>query len=161
MLMRTASQADSRQPAATVTESSIATSNRETMFQTGTDGVRSGLSALPMTEPLCLDDLDDGALDELPFGVIRLGPTYLVERYNRAEAERAGIQRWRAIGRDFFLDMAGTNAAELAAHVDALPRGGRARVFHTFIGYHRTDDVVIDMSRCEAGRVYLVISRAT
>ena len=114
-----------------------------------------------MTEPLCLDDLDDAALDKLPFGVVRLSPTNAVERYNRAESERAGIQRWRALGRDFFRDIAGTNASDLAAHVDTLPLGGRARVFHTFIGYHRVDDVVIDMSRCEAGRVYLVISRAT
>jgi hypothetical protein len=114
-----------------------------------------------MTEPLCLDDLDDGALDELPFGVVRLGPTNIVERYNRAESTRAGVQRWRAIGRPFFRDLAGSNAADLAAQVDALPLGARSRVFHTIIGYHRTDDVVIDMSRCEAGRVYLVISRAT
>ena len=114
-----------------------------------------------MTEPLCLDDLDDGALDELPFGVVRLGPTNIVERYNRTESTRAGVQRWRAIGRDFFRDLAGSNATDLAAQVDALASGARSRVFHTFIGYHRTDDVVIDMSRCEAGRVYLVISRAT
>jgi photoactive yellow protein len=114
-----------------------------------------------MTEPLCLDDLDDTALDDLPFGVVRLGPTYLVERYNRAESERAGIQRWRAIGRDFFADLAGSNAQDLVTRVDALPRGTRTRMFHTFVGYHRTDDVVIDMSRCDEGRVYLLISRAT
>jgi|SRR5688572_4425003 len=112
-----------------------------------------------MTEPLCFDDLDDHALDQLPFGVVRLGPTGIVERYNRAEASRAGIQRWRAIGRDFFRDLAGTNGAQLAAHVDALARGARARVYHTFVGYHRSDDVVVDMSRCEEGRVYLLISR--
>jgi photoactive yellow protein len=114
-----------------------------------------------MTEPLCLDDLDDAALDSLPFGVVRLGPTYAVERYNRAESERAGVQRWRALGRDFFTDLAGSNAPALATHVEALPRGGRTRVFHTFVGYRRNDDVVIDVSRCEAGRVYLLISRAT
>jgi photoactive yellow protein len=113
-----------------------------------------------MTEPLCFDDLDDTALDDLPFGVVRLGPTHLVERYNRAESERAGVQRWRAIGRDFFADLAGANAQVLATRVDALPRGARTRMFHTFVGYHRTDDVVIDMSRCEEGRVYLLISRA-
>jgi hypothetical protein len=114
-----------------------------------------------MTEPLCLDDLDDTALDNLPFGVVRLGPTNLVERYNRAESERANVQRWRALGRDFFADLAGSNARELATRVDALACGARTRVFHTFVGYHRTDDVVIDMSRCEEGRVYLLISRAT
>jgi photoactive yellow protein len=111
-------------------------------------------------EPLCLDDLDDAALDQLPFGVIRLGPDGTVERLNRTEAERAGIQRWRAIGRDYFRDVAGPTAPELAEHVGALAPGARARVFHTFRGYHRVDDAVIDMSRCEQGRVYLCI-RAT
>lgn len=116
-----------------------------------------------MTEPLCLDHLDDTALDQLPFGVVRLGPTDIVERYNLAEAQRAGTQRWRALGRDFFRDLAGPNGTELAARVHALPRGEKARVFHTFLGYRRSDDAVIDMSRCEEDRVYLCIraSRAT
>jgi hypothetical protein len=30
-------------------------------------------------------------------------------------------------------------------------------VFHTFRGFSRTDDAVIDISRCEADRVYLCI----
>jgi predicted GNAT superfamily acetyltransferase len=111
-------------------------------------------------EPLCLDEFDDEALDRLPFGVVCLSAANTVERMNRAEAERAGIQRWRALGRDYFREVAGTNAKQLAVHVDALPRGGAARVFHTFRGFHRADDAVIDMSRCEAGRVYLCI-RAT
>lgn len=110
-----------------------------------------------MTEPLCLDELDDSALDALPFGVVRLGPTGIVERYNRVEAERAGIQRWRALGRDFFRDLAGPDAGDLAAQVHALSRGERTRVYHTFRGFHRADDAVIDMSRCEADRVYLCI----
>ncbi|HEU0035118.1 MAG TPA: PAS domain-containing protein [Kofleriaceae bacterium] len=109
-----------------------------------------------MTEPLCLDDLDDDALDRLPFGVVCLGPGGVVERYNRAEAERAGIQRWRALGRDFFRDVAGINASRLADHVRAIHPGGHARIFHTFRGYHRADDAVIDISRC-GERVYLCI----
>lgn len=112
-----------------------------------------------MTEPLSLDELDDRALDALPFGVVRLGPTGLVERYNRAEAERAGIQRWRALGRPFFRDLAGRNAAALAAEVDAVPRGARRRVFHTFAGYSRTTTAVIDIARGDDA-VYLCIRAA-
>lgn len=108
-------------------------------------------------EPLCLDDLDDAALDKLPFGVIRLGPTGAVERMNRAEAERSGIQRWRALGRDYFREVAGAHADDLAAHVGALRPGARSTVFHTFRGFRHADDAVVDMSRCETGRVYLCI----
>ena len=112
-----------------------------------------------MTEALCLDDLDDVALDRLPFGVVRLSPNGVVERYNRTESERAGIQRWRALGRDFFRDVA-PSATDLAAQVGALAPGTRTRVFHTFRGFHREDATVIDMSRCEEGRVYLCIHAA-
>ncbi len=110
-----------------------------------------------MTEPLCLDDLDDAALDRLPFGVVCLDSGGLVQRFNRAEADRAGIQRWRAIGRDYFRDVAGPTASQLAEHVQALAPGRTARVFHTFRGFHRADDAVIDVSRGAAGRVYLCI----
>jgi hypothetical protein len=110
-----------------------------------------------MTEPLCLDSLDDAALDQLPFGVIRLGPDGTVERLNQAEASRANIQRWRALGRHYFRDVAGTNAAELAARVAAVEPGSAARVYHTFRGYHRADDAVIDISRSPSGSVYLCI----
>ena len=108
-------------------------------------------------EPLCLDDLDDAALDRLPFGVVCLRADGTVLRLNCAEAERSGIQRWRAIGRDYFREVAGTNATQLATHVAELPPGANTRVFYTFRGFHRADDAVIDLSRCEAGRVYLCI----
>ena len=114
-----------------------------------------------MTEPLCLDDLDDDALDQLPFGVVCLSPKGTVERLNRAEAERAGIQRWRALGRDYFRDVAGPTAPQLAEHVHALAPNTSTRIFHTFRGFHRSDDAVIDMSRCNAGRVYLCIRATT
>ena len=110
-----------------------------------------------MSEPFCLDDLDDAALDQLPYGVICLSPNGIVERLNRAEAERAGIQRWRALGRDYFGDVAGPTATELAEQVHALAPGAHARIHHVFRGFHRADPAVIDMSRCPAGRVYLCI----
>jgi len=104
-----------------------------------------------------LDDLDDDALDALPFGVVCLDQDNRVVRMNRIESEKSGIQRWRALGRDFFRDLAGPDAGELAAQVQALSRGARTRVYHRFRGFHRADDAVIDMSRCEADRVYLCI----
>ncbi|MBA2540893.1 MAG: hypothetical protein H0V17_14735 [Deltaproteobacteria bacterium] len=112
-------------------------------------------------EPLCLDDLDDAALDRLPFGVICLRPDGTVERMNRTESERSGIQRWRAIGRDYFREVAGIDTAQLAVQIDKLEPGANAQVFHTYRGFHRADDAVIDISRCEAGRVYLCIRATT
>jgi photoactive yellow protein len=108
--------------------------------------------------PFCMNELDDVALDALPFGVVCVGANGLVERYNRSEAQRAGTQRWRVLGRDYFRDVAGPAAPALAERVRAVEPGGSARVFHTFRGFHREDDAVIDIARCPDGeRVYLCI----
>lgn len=107
-----------------------------------------------------LDQLDDRALDRLPFGVVRLGPTGRIERYNLVEAQRAGIQRWRVLGRDFLRDVAGRNTAALASAIDALPPGATIRVRHTFRGFVRAEEAVIEMSRAASGHVYLCIERA-
>ena len=108
-------------------------------------------------EPLCLDDLDDAALDRLPFGVVCLSPDGTVERYNRVESERAGIQRWRALGRDYLRDVAIRDRVALAKHLSELPPNAHVRVFTTLRVAHRVDDAVIDISRCAAGRVTLCI----
>jgi len=108
-------------------------------------------------EPLCLDDLDDAALDRLPFGVVCLSPEGTVERYNRAESDRAGIQRWRALGRDFFHDVAIRDGAVLEKYVSELAVNSHVRVFTTLHAAHRADDAVIDISRCPAGKVTLCI----
>jgi PAS domain-containing protein len=108
-------------------------------------------------EPTCFDHLDDSALDALPFGVVCLSPAGVVERFNRAEAERTGIQRWRALGRDYFRDVAGPAGSELAAMLASLKPGAATRVRHTFRSYHRSTEAEVEAARCEAGRTYLCI----
>jgi len=107
-----------------------------------------------------LDDLDDAALDALPFGVVCLDEGMKVLRMNRTESEKSGIQRWRAVGRDYFRDVApGPTNRTLAEHVAAFAqRGAPAKLSHVF---HRRagDDVTQIELRKEAGRVYLVIRR--
>lgn len=104
-----------------------------------------------------LDDLDDEALDDLPFGVVRLDPAGRIERFNKPEADRSGIQRWRALGRDYLRDVARA-ATELAAAIQTTQPGTCASVDATFRGYHRQDHARVDISRADDGRVYLRIS---
>ncbi len=106
-----------------------------------------------------LDDLDDDALDHLPFGVVCLDPAGRIVRYNQPEAARSGIQRWRALGRDYFRDVAGTSR-DLAQRVHELAPGASVRIEHTFRGFHRADHAVVDASRSEDGHLYLKISAA-
>lgn len=111
-----------------------------------------------MNDEVCLDELDDTALDHLPFSVIRLGPTGRVERYNRTEAERAGMQRWRVLGRDFYRELVGhEEGAALAAEVAATPIGGTARVHHRLRRYRKIEDVTIEVARTRSGGAYLRI----
>ncbi len=108
-----------------------------------------------------LDDLDDSALDDLPYGVVCLSDAMTVVRMNRTESERSGIQRWRAIGRDFFREVApGPTNGRLAEYVRAFAAGraDRRAVRHTFQRRAGEDATTIEMVRGR-GRVYLVIRR--
>src|SRR5512141_2969116 len=110
---------------------------------------------------LMLDDLDDAALDALPFGVVCLGDGNRVLRMNRAEAEASGIQRWRAKGRDFFRDVApGPTNRALAEAVTAFTTGRAAKTQLRHVFQRRTgaDQTDIELLR-ERDRVYLVIRR--
>ena len=109
-----------------------------------------------------LDDLDDIALDELPFGVVCLSDAMTVVRMNRTESQKSGIQRWRAIGRDFFGDVTpGPTNARLADHIRAFAAGGGApAISHTFNRRAGADSTTIELQRGRnAGRVYLCIRR--
>ena len=108
-----------------------------------------------------LDELDDAALDALPFGVVCLDDAMKVVRMNRTESEKSGIQRWRAVGRDYFQDVApGPTNRSLAEHVAAFAQGDRASstLVHTFHRRAGDDRTQIEL-RKEHDRVYLVIHR--
>ena len=107
-----------------------------------------------------LDELDDAALDALPFGVVCLDEGMKVLRMNRTESEKSGIQRWRALGRDYFRDVApGPTNRTLAEHVAAFAqRGAPAKLSHVFHRRAGADATQIEL-RKEANRVYLVIRR--
>lgn len=108
-----------------------------------------------------LDQLDDDALDHLPFGVVALDEALKVVRMNRTESQASGIQRWRAIGRGFFDDIAPARTnAKLEEHIRNFLAGreAAARIAHTFVRRAGTDPTQIELSRGN-GRVYLKIRR--
>jgi len=110
-----------------------------------------------------LDDLDDDALDRLPYGVICLNPALTVLRMNRAESERSGIQRWRARGRDFLADVApGEGNQRLAETVRAFVAGRAPAqpITHTFPRRAGADPTTIELCRGrDASHIYLCIHR--
>jgi photoactive yellow protein len=112
---------------------------------------------------LMLDDLDDAALDQLPFGVVCLdvGERMKVVRMNRTESEASGIQRWRAIGREFFRDVApGPTNRDLAEAIRAFADGAGPRaVSHVFRRRAGADATQIELVRGRDAAVYLCIRR--
>ena len=115
-----------------------------------------------------LDDLDDRALDALPYGVVCLDDRMTVVRMNRVESEASGIQRWRAIGRDFFRDIApGPTNLPLAQQVRAFagdpavtPCRPSKPIRHTFKRRAGADTATIELVQgARKDRVYLCIRR--
>lgn len=112
-----------------------------------------------------LDDLDDRALDALPYGVVCLDETLRVVRMNRAESEASGIQRWRALGRAFFRDVApGPTNRELADQVAAFAHRSNDNagpIEHSFRRRGREDHTMIELVHGrQPDRIYLCIHRA-
>jgi photoactive yellow protein len=58
------------------------------------------------TLPARVATLSPAELNNLPFGVIQLDPEGKVTFYSKTEAEQSGYRDRRAIGRDFFTQMA-------------------------------------------------------
>jgi photoactive yellow protein len=112
-----------------------------------------------------LDELDDHALDELPFGVVKLclSGGMRVLRMNRTESEKCGIQAWRAVGRGFFDEVApGPTNQALAEQIRAFAasNANEQQVVHTFARRAGADPTTIELRRAEVpSRVYLCIRR--
>jgi PAS domain-containing protein len=53
-----------------------------------------------------MNELDDEALDALPYGVVCLSEAGRVLHMNRTASESSGIQSWRAVGRDYAREIA-------------------------------------------------------
>lgn len=53
-----------------------------------------------------LEEMNDEALDSLPFGVVGLTPDGVTKRYSAREGELAGLRRDTVIGTDYFDEIA-------------------------------------------------------
>jgi photoactive yellow protein len=59
-----------------------------------------------------LFDLDEAAIDSLPFGLISVSPDGVIEQYNSYESSLARLSKERVIGRNFFRDVAPCTAVQ-------------------------------------------------
>jgi photoactive yellow protein len=96
-----------------------------------------------------VDVLDERALDRLPLGMIQLAPDGMVLKYNRVEAELAGMDRRDVLGRNFFDEVAPCTKVQ-AFHgrfLDGVERRDLQAVFDYEFRFRdgRRKDVVITM----------------
>lgn len=78
-----------------------------------------------------IEGMDEDALDDLPFGAIRLSPEGTIERYNAVEASISGRRPEDVIGKNFFTEVAPcTNVREFAGRFrEGVARGMLNAVF--------------------------------
>lgn len=80
------------------------TPNTETHLAKTSEGLLERID--DETLPSRIERLSPEEIDALPFGVVRLDAEGIVTFYSRTEAEQSGFGDRRAIGRDFFTQLA-------------------------------------------------------
>lgn len=110
------------------------------------------------------DLLTEDELDGLPFGVIQLNPAGRVLRYNRAEAELAGMEPDRVIGRSFFTEIAPCTRVQrfYGAFLEGVAAGALDEIFPYEFEFRdgRRKDVVVSMFYSSASHsVWVVVER--
>lgn len=117
------------------------------------------------TDPLAIDSLDDGALDELPFGVICIDRHGIILRYNLAEAQFARLDRTAVIGRGFFTEIAPCTATEqfegtVRQVIDGPPNQGVVTFSYVFDFKFGAQEVEIDVAASsDHQRFYILVNR--
>lgn len=82
-----------------------------------------------------VEELSFQAIDALPFGVVRLDPAGKVTYFSRTEAEQSGFGDRRAIGRDFFTEMAPClGSPEFLQRIAAARRAGTLDITFEQVG---------------------------
>lgn len=82
-----------------------------------------------------VEQLSFQAIDALPFGVVRLDATGKVTYFSKTEAEQSGFGDRRAIGRDFFTQMAPClGSPELMRRIAAARRAGTLDITFEQVG---------------------------
>jgi photoactive yellow protein len=80
------------------------------------------------------ENISPGELDELPFGAIQLDRRGIILQYNSYESELSGVSKERAIGKQFFTEIAPcTNVKEFYGR---FQQGVARKKLHEKFRYH-------------------------
>lgn len=94
-------------------------------------------------------------------GTLVIDPTGRVVHYDEAEAQRAHISRWQAIGRDFYRDLAWTLGRDAAERIRRFQAQGAAADRFTTSTDARTGRQELEVRLAQvAGNVEVTVSGA-
>lgn len=106
-----------------------------------------------------LENCDDAALDDLPFGVICLDDAGTILQYNLAEARLARLDRNRVLGKDFFRKIAPCTAtAEFEGRFRRFAAGTEPRIAFTYVFDFKfgAQEVSVEIVRATRSRRYFL-----
>ncbi len=115
-------------------------------------------------DPMRIDEAPDSVIDALPFGVIALDPSGVVQRYNLYESRLARLDKSEVIGRSFFDQVARCTRVEgfqgrFRRLLASGQIGGSERFEFVFGFVFGEQRVSVEMTLASASRVYLLINR--
>jgi len=106
-----------------------------------------------------LESATPDAIDDLPFGVIRLDPEGRVLAYSRWESNFSGLPASSVLGRNFFTDVAPCSNNYLVAHVFTEPGAIDQALDYTFTYKLKPTQVRLRLLRREGAGAQFVLVR--
>jgi photoactive yellow protein len=109
-----------------------------------------------------VEALSPNAIDQLPFGTIKLSPTGVVQLYSRREVELSGNRGTPPLGLAFFTELAPCmNTPKVKGRIDAAIASGKLDAEFTHIGdfSDREREITIRAQSASDGGVWLFLKR--
>lgn len=134
----------------------------DTMWKTATKAAASGQSFADTGDLSSLDNMSPGQLDDLPYGAVRLDDSGTVGFYNRYESEMGGIAPSKALGKNFFTDIAPctNNKVFRGCFSKAVTTGSADCLFsYTFTYRMRPTEVKVHLHRGRTSNWLLIQKR--
>ncbi len=134
----------------------------QTAWTQGTKMADSGAGVADMAMLAGLDSLTVDQIDELPFGCIRTDDSGIVEIYNQAESKIAGMDPAKALGRNFFTQVAAcTNNKLFRGTFNRGVEEGQMNLvfFYTFTYRMAPTEVKVQFFRRPGGSNWILIAK--
>lgn len=134
----------------------------DTAWNQGSRLAASGASFVPVELFDRLDHLDDAALDDLEFGVVKVDDDGVIVHTNRYQCDLSAVPNDRAVGRSYFTDVAPCTNNRLFYGTFRKGVAGRSMnllFFYTFTYKMSPTEVKVHLYRSSEGNNWILVKR--